>query len=147
MYGEYMYKVFVMILAVLGTVTIAGANNLPEDIVERIKKVGAVCLVGEPCADKGSVASTGTVTTTAEVGPSTYETYCAVCHNAGVGGAPLLSDQLAWQGRIDDKGIETIYANAIGGIGAMPAMGTCMTCSEDDIRVTIDYMFTQSGVN
>ncbi|MGB2105947.1 MAG: c-type cytochrome, partial [Porticoccaceae bacterium] len=42
------------------------------------------------------------------------------------------------------KGIETVYANAINGIGAMPAKGLCMDCSDDEIIATIDYMLENS---
>ncbi len=120
-------------------------NNTPDAISERIQKIGTVCLEGEACA-KDTVAAATTVAT-ASSGSDTYSTYCAVCHAAGVAGAPITNDQAAWSSRIDSKGLETVYANAINGIGGMPAKGMCMTCSDDDIKTTIDYMLGQAGVN
>jgi cytochrome c5 len=38
------------------------------------------------------------------------------------------------------KGMDTVLANAMNGLGAMPAKGMCMTCSEDDMRTLIDYL-------
>ena len=59
-------------------------------------------------------------------------------------GAPKFGDAAAWAARVDAKGLETIYANAINGIGMMPAKGTCMSCSDDDIKATTDYMVENS---
>ena len=69
----------------------------------------------------------------------TYQTYCSACHAIGAGGAPKTGDVAAWAPRLA-KGRETLHHNAIKGINAMPAMGACPTCSEDDIKVTVDYM-------
>ena len=68
---------------------------------------------------------------------------CQACHNYGVAGAPKTGDVAAWADRLT-KGIETVYANAINGIGGMPAKGTCMDCSDDEIIATIDYMLENS---
>ena len=32
------------------------------------------------------------------------------------------------------------FASAIAGKGGMPAKGTCMDCSDNDIKVTVQYM-------
>lgn len=72
-----------------------------------------------------------------------YNTYCSACHNAGVAGAAKLGDVAAWSERLA-KGVDVVYANAINGIGAMPAKGTCMDCSDDEIKKTIDYILDKS---
>jgi cytochrome c5 len=36
--------------------------------------------------------------------------------------------------------METILANAINGINAMPPRGTCNSCSDEEIQASIDYM-------
>ncbi len=38
------------------------------------------------------------------------------------------------------KGFDTVWQNAINGIGAMPPMGTCGDCSNDDIKAAIEHM-------
>lgn len=68
-----------------------------------------------------------------------YQTYCSACHAIGAGGAPKTGDASAWASRVA-KGRETLHNNAIKGINAMPAMGACPTCTEDDIKITVDYM-------
>ena len=75
--------------------------------------------------------------------PAKYNQYCIACHASGVAGAPKTGDVAAWADRLT-KGIETVYANAINGIGGMPAKGTCMDCSDDEIIATIDYMIENS---
>lgn len=68
-----------------------------------------------------------------------YQTYCSACHSIGAGGAPKTGDVSSWSARVS-KGKETLYKNAINGINAMPAMGACPTCTNDDIKITVDYM-------
>lgn len=74
-----------------------------------------------------------------EGGKATYEQYCTGCHTNGAGGAPKLGDAAAWE-PIIKLGIDTVYSNAINGIGAMPAKGTCSTCTDQEIKDAVDYM-------
>lgn len=76
-------------------------------------------------------------------GKKRYEASCALCHLQGVAGAPKLGDKAAWKPRID-KGMEALLKTAISGIGGMPPRGTCMSCSDEELRVTIEYMVDQS---
>ena len=112
----------------------------PVKIDARTQPAAQVCLEGEDC---GSVA---TVAAAADDTPKTPEemyTACSACHAAGVAGAPKLGDKAAWAPRIA-QGKETLYSHAIGGLNMMPPMGTCATCSEDDIKAIVDYMVEQS---
>lgn len=68
---------------------------------------------------------------------------CAACHANGTLAAPIVGDVGAWASRIS-KGVETLYANAIGGIGSMPAKGGNIGLSDDDVRAAVDYMLEQS---
>lgn len=68
-----------------------------------------------------------------------YQTYCSACHSIGAGGAPKTGDSASWAPHVA-KGKETLYKNAINGINAMPAMGACPTCTDDDIKITVDYI-------
>lgn len=105
-------------------------------------------LVAERIAPDGQVSMAGQVVVSAvasavRTGESIYASNCGACHNVGVAGAPKMGDVAVWVDRLT-KGIETVYANAINGIGAMPAKGTCMDCSDDEIIATIDYMLENS---
>jgi len=71
--------------------------------------------------------------------PADLYTACAACHDSGVLNSPKLGDKAGWAARIS-KGADTLYANAINGIGGMPAKGGRADYSDDDIRVVVDYM-------
>lgn len=80
-------------------------------------------------------------------GGSLYESYCSGCHATGAGGAPKLGDTTAWDERMVHGGMDKMYANAIHGLGGMPAKGTCLSCSEQEIKQAVDYMmaFAKGG--
>ncbi|MES2217839.1 MAG: c-type cytochrome [Pseudomonadota bacterium] len=73
-------------------------------------------------------------------GEATYEGYCSGCHAMGSGGAPKMGDADAWAAIMKKSTMDQIYSNAIHGLNGMPAKGTCMSCSDDDIKKTVDYM-------
>ena len=72
-------------------------------------------------------------------GKKIYDTKCFMCHTAGVANAPKLGDKAAWEPRIA-TGMDAMLAVAIKGKGAMPPKGTCMDCSDDDLKAAIQYM-------
>jgi len=72
-------------------------------------------------------------------GKKIYDTKCFVCHASGVAGAPKFGDKAAWEPRIA-TGMDAMLAVAITGKNAMPPKGTCMDCSDDDLKAAIQYM-------
>ncbi|MGI9279679.1 MAG: c-type cytochrome [Endozoicomonas sp.] len=70
---------------------------------------------------------------------SLYERSCKSCHEVAATGAPLTGDQQAWSERMD-KGMDTLLQSAINGSGAMPPLGLCMDCTEQDFINLIQYM-------
>lgn len=75
------------------------------------------------------------------VGKALYQNYCAGCHANGGGGAPVYGDPTSWA-HVMTQDVNTIYNNAIKGIGGMPAKGTCLSCSDEDIKHAVDYMLS-----
>ena len=75
----------------------------------------------------------------ADKGKEIYDTKCFTCHAAGVAGAPKFGDKAAWAPRIA-TGMDALLAVSIKGKGAMPPKGTCMDCSDEDLKATIQYM-------
>jgi cytochrome c5 len=63
------------------------------------------------------------------------------CHSAGIAGAPKVGDQVAWAGRIS-KGMDALYDSGINGVAGtgMIAGGGCADCSDDEIRLAVDFM-------
>lgn len=109
------------------------AQDMSDDaIAERIKPLGSVHVSGN---DGKPTAAAG-----ARSGEDIYNKACVACHAAGVLGAPVVNVAADWQPRIDERGLKGIWQNAISGYNAMPPMGTCADCSEDEIKSAIQYM-------
>jgi cytochrome c5 len=77
-------------------------------------------------------------------GQTVYKTACFACHDAGVAGAPKLGDKAAWAPRIA-KGNDALYSTLQNGLNAMPPKGTCMNCSDDELKAVLDYMVEQGS--
>lgn len=73
-------------------------------------------------------------------------TNCLQCHAMPHTGAPLLGDTKAWQARMQ-KGREQLLINSIEGIGGMPPMGYCSSCTKEDMQALIDFMLGDAGEN
>lgn len=71
-----------------------------------------------------------------------YQMNCFACHGTGAAGAPKLGDSEAWDERMA-KGMDAVMANVINGVGAMPARGICMSCSDGDLQQVVEYMLAQ----
>ena len=76
-------------------------------------------------------------------GKAVYEKACAVCHKAGIAGAPKTGDKAAWVS-LNAKGIDALTAVAISGKGAMPAKGGNASLSDDEVRAAVEYMVDES---
>ncbi|NVK41848.1 MAG: cytochrome c5 family protein [Oceanospirillaceae bacterium] len=72
-------------------------------------------------------------------GEELYNTKCSVCHASGVAGAPKFGNAEEWAPRAE-KGLDALLATAKSGLNAMPPMGTCMDCSDDELKGAIQYM-------
>lgn len=132
----------ILCLSLLAAAAMAQSDRVNEAIKSRLAPAGSVCMAGDECAGASAVAddAAGGARDPSDI----YSGTCATCHNAGVAGAPVLGNAEQWGSLLEQRGIDDIYANAINGIGGMPAMGLCTTCSEDEIRATVDYMLEQS---
>ena len=77
------------------------------------------------------------------IGAEVYKANCAVCHDAGVAGAPKTGDKGVWSGKIA-SGIDQMVQNTINGIGTMPAKGGNPNLSDEAVRAAVEYMIEQS---
>ena len=111
------------------------SNTMVDNsVLERIKPVGEVRV------DTSAMVASAESTETAErSGEEIYNSKCAGCHNSGIMGAPKYAALADWSSRID-LGLDKLTASAIAGKGGMPARGTCMDCSDNEIKVTVKYM-------
>jgi len=82
-------------------------------------------------------------------GKTTFDTYCHICHKEGVGGAARIDNKERWEkNRAKDLDllVQHVHDGFTGEYGTMTPMGTCMTCTKDDLRNAIFYMMTEAGV-
>ena len=79
-----------------------------------------------------------------EPGLATYEQYCVVCHRDGLAGAPKFRDGADWKSRTTGRSIEELLATSIKGLNAMPPKGTCVECTDTDLKAAIQYMIPKS---
>ena len=107
-------------------------------IAERTKPMADVYVGSVPAAATKAPAAMK-VASVELSGEEVYQQVCAACHNAGVMNAPKPGDKSAWDQRLA-KGIEAVYANAIGGIGGMPAKGGRADLSDAAVKAAVDYL-------
>ena len=71
-------------------------------------------------------------------GKAVYDATCAMCHAAGVAGAPKFGDKAAWAPRIA-QGLPALYNSALHGKNAMPPKGGS-SAPDADVKAAVDYM-------
>jgi len=114
---------------------VAPASMTAEDVAERIKPVAEV-YIGEAPAAVAAPAATGMG------GEEVVAQVCALCHSTGMMSSPKLGKASDWAPRIE-KGVDTLYTNAINGINMMPARGGRPDLSDDDVKAAVDHMLAQ----
>ena len=78
-------------------------------------------------------------------GKAVYDKTCALCHAAGVAGAPRLGAAADWEGRLR-AGTATLYRSALRGTpNGMPAKGGNLDLSDTDVRAAVDFMAAAGG--
>ncbi len=71
-----------------------------------------------------------------------YNGVCAACHATGAAGSPVLNEPSQWTSRLA-QGVDTLVSNAVNGINLMPAKGGRADLTDDQVRVTVEWMVEQ----
>ena len=140
----------IVLVAVIYALTVgtfpAVDSTVASSVEERLKPVGQVQVAdgsqeaAPPAADAAPAAAAASGE--AASGEGIYNKACVVCHASGAAGAPKLGDKGAWEPRLA-QGLDALVATSIKGKGAMPPRGTCGTCSDEDLRVAVEYMVSK----
>ncbi len=81
-------------------------------------------------------------------GQKIYNNACALCHAAGVAGAPMPGNKDEWAPRIA-QGKDTLYKHALEGFtgekGMMPARGGNAGLSDEEVKASVDFMVQKSS--
>lgn len=98
----------------------------------------ATAVVAAAAAPAAAAPAPAATTVAAGAGEALYKQACAVCHVAGVAGAPKFGDKAAWAARVG-TGLDGLTASVIKGKGAMPPKGGS-AASEAEIKAAVQYM-------
>ncbi|GAB4350907.1 MAG: hypothetical protein Kow006_14240 [Gammaproteobacteria bacterium] len=90
----------------------------------------------------GTVILTGQSALAAD-GEAVYRKSCFACHDTGAAGAPKLGDAALWAPRVA-KGVDALLSSVQNGLNAMPPKGTCMTCSDEELRAAVEFIVSQA---
>ncbi|MBR9869929.1 MAG: cytochrome c5 family protein [Gammaproteobacteria bacterium] len=131
----------VLAVGLLGFSLAAGTAlaSVEDEIRERIKPVGELCLQGDECGQAVAASASSGPRSGSEV----YEASCTACHATGAAGAPVVGNADAWAPRID-KGLETLFEHALNGFNAMPPKGGCASCADEEITAAVEHMVESS---
>ena len=77
-------------------------------------------------------------------GEKIYNNVCASCHMYGTAGAATMVDFRSWN-KSASKGMDKVLDNVMegynGALGVMPPKGNCLSCSVEDIRASVIYIY------
>lgn len=144
------FAVPIVIIVLVAQLVTGGLRIDPQDprmsesaVAGRIKPVGEVVLAGEvPAAASATAAPASTVAAAPAAkqdGKAVYDKACAMCHAAGVAGAPKAGDKAAWAPRIA-QGKTALYEHAIKGIRGMPAKGGNPSLADEEVKGAVDVL-------
>jgi len=121
-----------LVTALTMSMAVSAAGQSNEEIQKRIQPVGGVYLAG-------AVAEVVAAPTGPRSGEQVYQASCFGCHGTGAAGAPKYGDAAAWAPR-KAQGMDVLFDHALNGFNAMPPKGTCMSCSDDELKAAIEHM-------
>jgi cytochrome c5 len=109
-----------------------------DTLEHRISPIGSICVEGEECKAEEVVvveAPKGPRAASQIVGD-----YCAGCHMSGVMNAPKIGSSFK---ALESKGITNLLKVAKKGKNAMPRMGGCSDCTDEELTTAIQHMIDQ----
>lgn len=124
-----------------------------QRVLDRIAPVGAVYAGATGAAAQAEALKAAAAAAASQVayggttdGKTIYDNLCTGCHTSGAGGAPKLDG--AGMGGRAAKGLELLVKHAIEGYtgtaGVMPAKGGNPALTDEQVKVTVEWMVAQS---
>ena len=145
------YKIFgyitlgiVVLAIVIAILSKVFASSVTNDAYDNAKTEATEQRLASP--EKINLASNPTFKSevievaSSKSGKDIYNSVCMSCHMSGAAGAPITGKVDQWSERLA-KGNDTLYSNAINGIGVMPAKGGLMSLSDEEVKLAVDYIF------
>ena len=121
-------------------------NKLTFSVIFALTLIASNCSNNKKNNMYNYINSQSIETKTITNGKKIYDNACAVCHMYGTAGAATMVDFKFWD-KSASKGMDIILYNVIEGykgkIGVMPPKGNCLSCSDEDIKASIVYIFKE----
>jgi len=138
---KLMISIWAIVMLFIGFKALNTSSHDPDNentqidsaTLERIKQIGEVRI-----DDNFTVASTDISNQSERSGEQVYSK-CQSCHDSGIMDAPKFGSLEDWAPRIE-RGIDDLLMVAIAGKGGMPPKGTCMDCSNNELKSAIQYI-------
>lgn len=126
-------------------VRVSGAPAIPTNIQAVPPATAKPFADSKPAQAPASPAETPSAVASQDLahGQQIFGQACAYCHDRGVAGAPKIGDAAAWNPRLA-QGMDTLYAVALRGKGAMPPKGGNPALTDSSVRAAVDYLVAQS---
>ncbi|CAG2143397.1 hypothetical protein LMG31506_02825 [Cupriavidus yeoncheonensis] len=139
-------KTLLVMLSSAAAIAMAGCGKQdPAVPAAQSAQPVAVAAATTPAAGAGAAQANGGEENA--LGKSTFGQVCAMCHAAGVAGAPKPGDKADWAPRIA-QGNDVLYQHALEGFtgskGMMPARGGNPSLPDDKVKAAVDYMVARS---
>ena len=101
-----------------------------------------------PAAAAPAPAAAAPVDDKLAVGEGVVKKTCAMCHQTGAAGAPMIGNKGDWGPRIA-QGKDTLYKHALEGFngnkGAMPPKGANPALTPEEVKSAVDYMVSKAS--
>jgi cytochrome c5 len=145
MYAAIGIAVLVMFVVVIALFRSYAAPEGIEDpdAGERIRPMAVFIKSDHKAPEVAEVTEASAAVSESTAPTDIYASFCHVCHETGVAGAPRRGDSAAWEPRIA-AGIDALYQSALTGKGAMPPRGNTTSASDDDIKATVDFLIGEA---
>ncbi|MEM6998838.1 MAG: c-type cytochrome [Pseudomonadota bacterium] len=144
-----MMVVFYVVAQIAASDDEAEAKMRAAEVAEVTAPVGEVTAEGEEVMEEATEEVAAVESTEAEAsdnpGKDIFNGVCAGCHGVAAMASmvPQQGDAAAWEARLE-KGIDTLYENAINGftgdMGMMPARGMNPKLTDDEVKAAVDYI-------
>lgn len=115
-------------------------DNSASAIAERLAPIGSIKI--DQSAPSLPQKNNSLSTNSAHLGKLIIHTYCILCHDRGVGGAPRLNTKADWVQRLHKKK-SVLFDHVQHGYRAMPPKGACLECSKKDLQAALESMLQQ----
>ena len=132
-----------MLILLIASLTTTADHNTPEALEARTAPEGKLNVVAAGAVSVEDTAGAGAP----QSGEAVYAGVCAVCHDAGIAGAPKTGDVEAWKARIA-QGMAVLVGHAINGFqgeaGVMAPRGGNAALSDEEVEAAVIHMVERS---